>query len=198
MPGMNRRTFLRVSAAAGGGLVASLYVHLPAFGQGQAPQPKVYSPDAFVHIRPDGRIVITVNRAELGQGVATALPMILAEEMDADWSQVVAELAPAAEVYKDPIYGFQNTGGSASIANSFQQYRELGAKTRAMLVASAAERWRVAPGQCRATNSVVYGPRNQSAPYAEIADDAARRPVPKSVRLRIRRSFGSSARTSGA
>src|SRR5258708_33577741 len=125
-----------------------------------------------------------VNRLEFGQGVHTSLPMILADEMDADWSQVAAELAPAADVYRDPIFGLQMTGGSASIANSFQQYRELGAKTRAMLVAAAADRWQVAPDQCRTADSVVHGPGNRSARYAERAEGAARMPAPDKVDLK--------------
>src|SRR5215470_7118269 len=134
---LNRRSFLRVSAAAAGGLLVSLYLDVPEFAheENQAQPPKVYPPDAFVHIRPDGKILITVNRLEFGQGVQTSLPMILAEEMDADWSQVTAELAPAADVYRDPLYGIQIVGGSGSIAHSFQQYRELGARARAMLIA---------------------------------------------------------------
>src|SRR5947209_8114361 len=183
---LNRRSFLRVSTAAAGGLLVSLYLDLPATAQegNQAPPPKVYPPDAFVHIRPDGKILIRVNRLEFGQGVQTSLPMILADEMDADWSQIVAELAPAADVYKDPLYGIQMVGGSGSIAHSFRQYRDLGAKTRAMLVAAAADRWRVTPGQCRTANSLVYGPGNQSARYAELANHAARQPVPEKVRLK--------------
>ena len=96
---LNRRSFLRVSAAAAGGLLVSLYLDLPAAAQegNQAPPPKVYPPDAFVHVRPDGKIVIQVNRLEFGQGVHTSLPMILADEMDADWSQVIVELAPASD-----------------------------------------------------------------------------------------------------
>src|SRR6185503_702249 len=88
---LSRRTFLRVSSTAAGGLLVGLYVDLPAFVRGakQGAPPKVYPPEAFVHVMSDGRIVITVNRCELGQGVSTALPMILADEMDADWSQVV-------------------------------------------------------------------------------------------------------------
>ena len=78
--------------------------------------------------RPDGTIVIQVNRLEFGQGVNTALPLVLAEELDADWSQVITELAPAADVYKDPLFGIQMVGGSGSIAHSFTQYRELGAR----------------------------------------------------------------------
>jgi isoquinoline 1-oxidoreductase beta subunit len=110
--------------------------------------------------------------------------MILADEMDADWSQVIAELAPAADVYKDPVYGMQMVGGSGSIAHSFQQYRELGAKTRAMLVAAAAEQWQVAPTQCRTEASVVHGPSGQSARYAELAEAAAKQPVPATVQFK--------------
>ncbi len=181
---LNRRSFLRASAAAAGGLLVSFYVDFPALAQEGNPPPKVYPPDAFVRVGADGRIVISINRLEFGQGVSTGLPMIVADEMDADWSQVQAELAPAADVYRDPLFGLQMTGGSASIANSFQQYRELGARTRAMLVAAAADRWGVAPDQCRTANSVVYGPGNRSTRYAELAEDAARKPVPDKVALK--------------
>src|SRR3989441_1686054 len=188
---LNRRSFMRASAAAAGGLLVSLYFDLPAFAHEgtQAPPPKVYPPDAFVHIRPDGKILITVNRLEFGQGVHTSLPMILADEMDADWSQVVAELAPAADVYKDPLYGIQMVGGSGSIANSIQQYRELGAKTRGMLVAAAAEQWRVPANQCRTEASVVRGPGGQSAKYANLAGAAAHMPVPETVPLKKAAEF---------
>src|SRR5712671_6504789 len=183
---LNRRSFLRKSTVAAGGLFLSLYLDLPAFAQEgrPAPPPKVYPPDAFVHVRPDGKILITVNRLEFGQGVQTSLPMILADEMDADWTQVVGELAPAADVYRDPLFGIQMVGGSGSIAHSFQQYRELGAKTRAMLIAAAADRWKVSPGQCRTETSVVHGPNGKSARYAELARDAARKPVPEKVGLK--------------
>jgi isoquinoline 1-oxidoreductase beta subunit len=179
---MNRRTFFRISAAATGGFLIAMYFDFPMSAQETAP--KIYPPDAFVHIKPNGEIVIMVNRVEVGQGTSTALPMILAEELDADWSRVTAEIAPAADVYKDPIVGMQMLGGSISIANSYQQYRELGARTRAMLIAAAAERWHVAPEQCRAANSIVYGPANRKASYAELAEDAARRPIPEKVRLK--------------
>src|SRR5258706_9887695 len=182
---LNRRSFLRASAGAAGGLLISLYVDLPALAQeGNPPAAKVYPPDAFVHVRPDGRIVVMVNRLEFGQGVQTALPMILADEMDADWSQVVGELAPAADVYRDPLFGIQMVGGSGSIAHSFQQYRELGAKTRAMLIAAAADRWHVSAEQCRTENSVVYGPNGKSSRYGEVANHAARQPLPEKVRLK--------------
>src|SRR5438477_11681889 len=200
-PSLTRRTFLRVSTTAAGGLLVSLYFDLPLGaqqpekpkagqeGQGPKPEPKVYPPEAFVHIHPDGKIVIQVNRLEFGQGVQTALPMLLADEMDADWSQVMAELAPAADVYRDPLFGIQMVGGSGSIAHSFQQYRELGAKTRAMLVAAAADRWRVSPDQCRTEDSFVYGPAGKSLRYAELAKYAARKAVPEKVRLKNASEF---------
>jgi isoquinoline 1-oxidoreductase beta subunit len=185
-PRPTRRTFLQVSSAAAGGLLVSLYLDLPARARAanQAPPAKIYPPDAFVHIKSDGKIVIQVNRLEFGQGVHTSLPMVLADEMDADWSQVEPQLAPAADVYKDPLFGIQMVGGSGSIAHSFQQYRELGAKTRAMLVATAADRWHVSPDQCRTANSFVYGPGNRSVRYAELAGDAAHKPVPDKVQLK--------------
>jgi len=181
---LNRRSFIQITTAATGGLLISLYLDGSSAIAQQAPPPKVYPPDAFVHVRRDGHIVITVNRLEFGQGVQTSLPMILADEMDADWSKVIAELAPAADVYKDPLFGIQMVGGSGSIAHSFQQYRELGAKARAMLVAAAADRWKVTPDQCRTENSIVYGPGNRLAHYSELAGDAARKPVPQKVTLK--------------
>jgi len=179
---VNRRTFFRVSAGAAGGLLVSMYFDRPSVAQEAAPMQ--FPPDAFIHIRPDGRIVVMVNRIEIGQGVSTALPMILADEMDADWSQIDAESAPAADVYRDPVAQVQMVGGSFSIPHSFQQYRELGGKMRAMLVAAAADRWQVRPEHCRTEKSVVYGPNNQSARYADLASEAARKSVPDKVRLK--------------
>lgn len=186
-PAIDRRGFLRVSFAATSGLLVSLYLDRNVLGQevGLPPQQaKVYPPAAFVNIRPDGKIVIQVNRLEFGQGVQTSLPMVLADELDADWSNVIGELAPAADVYKDPLFGMQMVGGSGSIAHSFQQYRELGAKTRAMLVAAAADRWSTTPDKCRTDAGKVLGPAGQTATYSELAADAARKPVPAKVNLK--------------
>jgi isoquinoline 1-oxidoreductase beta subunit len=132
-PRTSRRDFLRATATAAGGLLVSLYLDRRAVAAQEGVRPdqlpppakKDYPPDAFVRVRPDNKVVIQVNRLEFGQGVHTALPLILADELDADWSQVISELAPAADVYKDPLFGIQMVGGSGSIAHSFQQYREL-------------------------------------------------------------------------
>ncbi|HEX3282483.1 MAG TPA: molybdopterin cofactor-binding domain-containing protein, partial [Pyrinomonadaceae bacterium] len=192
---VNRRAFLKVTATAAGGLLVSLYLERPAIAQEGAgneqrrPPAKAYPPDAFINIKPDGKVHITVNRLEFGQGVQTSLPMILADELDADWSQVVPHLAPAADVYKDPVFGIQMVGGSGSIAHSYQQYRELGAKTRAMLVAAAAALLNVPADQCRTQASRVYGPGGKSATYAELAAAAALQPVPAEVKLKNASEF---------
>jgi isoquinoline 1-oxidoreductase subunit beta len=190
---ITRRSFLRASATAAGGLVISLYFDRTKAQEGaSAPQgpPKInYPPDAFVEIRPDGKIVIQVNRLEFGQGVLTALPMVLADEMDADWGSVVPQLAPAADVYKDPLFGIQMVGGSGSIAHSFQQYRELGAKTRAMLISAAAKNWNVSPESLRTESSVVLGPGGKRATYAELAKTASSMSVPGNVHLKAPSEF---------
>src|SRR5258708_21343202 len=108
-----RRDFIAVSASARGGLLVSLYLDLPTSAQ-DAPRSAAvtYPPAAFVDIKPDGQIVIQVNRIDIGQGVLTALPLLLADQMDADWSRVVAELPPAADLYPRPLFGMQMVGGS--------------------------------------------------------------------------------------
>ena len=179
---LTRRAFLKVSASAMGGLLVSLYFDLPLGAQ--TGEKVKYPPAAFIEIRPDGKIVIQVNRLEFGQGVQTALPLLLADELDADWSQVVAELAPAADIYRDPMRGIQMVGGSGSIRTSFQQYRELGAGTRAVLIAAAAQRWKLPAEQCHTKASVVHGPGGQAAKYGELAADAVHQPVPAEVRLK--------------
>ena len=98
-------------------------------------------PSAFVSIAGDGAVTVTIGKTDIGQGVHTALPMLVAEEMDADWSKVRCELAPAGEAYKDPVQQVQVVGGSTSMKNSWMQYREIGARMRAMLVGAAAKRF---------------------------------------------------------
>src|SRR6266851_8760821 len=98
---------MQIGSAAVGGLLVSIHSDMSS---AQQPSPPTFPPDAFVHVRPDGTIVIQVNRLEFGQGAHTALPIILADEMDADWSRVVAELAPAEAIYADPVFGIQMVG----------------------------------------------------------------------------------------
>jgi isoquinoline 1-oxidoreductase beta subunit len=189
--GASRRGFLKTGAAATGGLVLGFF--LPGGGRmaGATPAPPkvVQSPNAFLRVAPDNTVTVMVNRLEFGQGVHTSLPMVIADELDADWAQVRAELAPAADVYKDPAFGMQITGGSGSIAHSFTQYREVGATARAMLVATAAEQWKVQPAQCRTAKGVVHGPAGQKASYGALAEAAMKQPVPQTVALKDAKQF---------
>jgi isoquinoline 1-oxidoreductase beta subunit len=188
--GISRRGFMKAGAAAGSGLVLGFF--MPGAGRwanAQQPAAKVYEPNAFLHIAPDNTVTVQVNRLEFGQGVQTALPMLIAEELDADWAQVRGALAPAGEQYKDPLFGIQITGGSGSVAHSFIQYREIGAKARAMLVAAAAAQWQVPADQVKAVKGMLVGPAGQKATFGTMADAAMKQPVPATVKLKAPKDF---------
>lgn len=186
---ISRRTFMKVSGVVGGGLVLGFFIPgANRFANAQAAKP-VYAPNAFLRIAPDNTVTIAVNRLEFGQGVNTALPMLIAEELDADWSQVRSELAPAGEAYKDPLFGIQMTGGSGSINHSYMQHREIGARARAMLISAAAQQWNVKPEQCKAVKGMVLGPMGKKATYGSLADAAMKLPVPDSVTLKDPKNF---------
>jgi isoquinoline 1-oxidoreductase beta subunit len=178
---MTRRGFLK----SAGGLVLGFVLPVP--GRADAPPPT--APNAFLHIAPDDTVTVMVDRLEFGQGVHTALPMLIAEELDADWSRMRAALAPAGDAYKDPLFGIQMTGSSISVAHSFTHYREIGARARAMLVAAAAEQWRVAPEACATSAGVVVGPGGRKARYGALADAAMKQPVPATVALKDAKDF---------
>jgi isoquinoline 1-oxidoreductase beta subunit len=187
--GMSRRSFLKAAGVAGSGLVLSFFVPgTNRFARAQEAK-QVYAPNAFLRIAPDNTVMIAVNRLEFGQGVHTSLPMLIAEELDADWSQVRGALAPAGDAYKDPLFGMQMTGGSGSVAHSFMQYREIGARARAMLVAAAAQKWSVPAEQCRTSKGAVFGPNGHKATYGELADAAMKLPVPEKVALKDPKDF---------
>ncbi|WOB07063.1 xanthine dehydrogenase family protein molybdopterin-binding subunit [Piscinibacter gummiphilus] len=190
---LGRRNFLKLGA--GTGFALGLFVsHEEADAQAAsapakaAPLKPGEQPAAFVRIDTDGTVTVLVNRLEFGQGVITSLPMLVAEEMDADWSKVRGELAPAGDAYKDPGFGIQMTGGSNSVRSSWQQYRQLGARTRAMLVSAAAQRLNVAPSACRVSNGVVSA-GGKRATFGELAADAMKQPVPETVTLKNAKDF---------
>ncbi len=187
-----RRTFLKLSAASGFALgVFPLLAQAQAQGSAAAPAglKPTQRPGAFVAIAADGTVTVTVNRLEFGQGVQTALPMVLAEELDADWSKVRSQLGTNDMAYADPLFGTHLTGGSNSIKNSFTQYRELGARTRAMLVQAAAARWGVDATSLRTEQGVVMGAGGRRASYGELAEAAMALPVPESVILKDPKQF---------
>lgn len=146
-------------------------------------------PNDFLQIAPHGKITIQVNRLEFGQGSHTGLARILADELDADWSTITAELSDAGETFKDPRAGMQFTGGSSSIKHSFQQYRELGARARVMLMNAAADLWDVTINDVSTESGYVTGTGGQRASYGELATAAMQQSIPKSVKLKEASEF---------
>ncbi|MBI5908040.1 MAG: xanthine dehydrogenase family protein molybdopterin-binding subunit, partial [Burkholderiales bacterium] len=192
MAGLQRRSFLKVATA--GGFALGVF---PMLAQAQDPGPAAVAsglkptqqPSAFVRIDKDGTVTVTVNRLDFGQGVQTGLPMILAEELDADWRLVKSQHGNAGPAYVDPVSGMHITGGSGSIKNSYLQYRELGARTRAMLVSAAAAQWSVDAGSLRTREGVVIGPGGKRLAYGELAEAAMKLPVPEQVVLKDPKQF---------
>ena len=186
----DRRGFLKLSALGGGGLAVtwSAPAALAAEEGAPAAPKKPVDPSPFIKIHPDNTVEIRVNRLDFGQGALTALPMLVAEELDVDWKQVRASLAPAGEAYKDPLFGIQMTGGSSAVPNSWLQYRQIGAATRMMLVAAAAAQWKVPAEACK-TGAGVVRHGNKSATYASLAATAAKQPVPATVVLKTPENF---------
>jgi len=187
---LQRRDFLKLTALAGGGLAVA-WTAPAALAAEEAPPAKTHKvsdPGAFIKILADNTVEIRVNRLDFGQGALTALPMLLAEELDVDWRQVKASLAPAGDAYKDPVFGIQMTGGSSAVPHSWIQYREIGAATRSMLVAAAAEQWKVPVSSCTTRAGMVHS-GSHSASYASLAAAAARQPVPDTVTLKTPHEF---------
>ena len=183
---LERRSFLKLGAASG----FALGIFPPGAsaqatsGPAQAALKPTQQPAAFVSIERDGTTTVTINRLEFGQGVQTGLPMVLAEELDADWSKVRSRHGDADPAYADPQFGMHLTGGSTAINHSYTQYRELGARMRAMLVAAAAQQWKVDAASLRTQNGFVIGPTGQRAGYGELAEAAMKQPVPQQVTLK--------------
>lgn len=187
--GIPRRQFLKFSVAASGGLLIGFY--LPESGSQASAQESanVFMPNAFVRIGADERITVIVNHSEMGQGVYTSLPMLLADELDADWSKVGFESAPVDPKYNHPAFGMQMTGGSSSVWSGLDQFRQAGAAARAMLVASAAQRWKVDPTSCRTASGAVFDASNRTLSYGQLAADAAKLAPPEHVQLKDPKNF---------
>ncbi|MDJ1159799.1 xanthine dehydrogenase family protein molybdopterin-binding subunit [Chelatococcus sp. SYSU_G07232] len=187
----SRRTFLKGAGALGGAFV--LATQLPLTGKAFAAKPgDPPAPNAFVRITPDNTVTVLIKHIDMGQGVTTGLPTIVAEELDADWGQMRFAFAPAnAEVYNNLFFGpVQGTGGSTSTANSWEQLRKAGAAMRSMLVAAAAETWRVPAAAITVEKGVVrHAASGRSATFGELAAKAATMPVPAEVKLKDPREF---------
>ncbi len=183
---IDRRRFIKISTLGSGGLV--LGFSLPGFSRvASGPLPcDHFQPNAFIRIDKTGLVTIFVGKQEMGQGVNTSLPMILAEELEVDFQKVKEEIAPFGSLAKDA----HDTGGSQSVTGSWEELRKAGAAAKAMLVSAAAKRWGVDEGICKAENgAVVNAVTGQSLSYGELACDAAGLPVPADIKLKNIRDF---------
>jgi isoquinoline 1-oxidoreductase subunit beta len=186
--GFDRRRFLKTSLAGATGLIVGFY--LPGRRELFASEGAPAAVNAFIHISPDDRITILVNKSEMGQGVATALPMLAAEELECDWRKVQFEFAPAATVYFDPFFHMQGTGGSTSIRSSWTTIRNAGASAREMLIAAAAQKWSVDPSECKAEDGViVHAGTKRRASYGSLAEAASGLQPPTNVKLKDASQF---------
>src|SRR5581483_11339748 len=180
MTPLSRRDFLTVGAAAGAGLVIGFY--LP---HGSSKSGDMFAPNAYLKIAPDGKVTIVVARSEMGQGVRTSLPMILAEELEADWKQIAIEQAGAST-----LYGDQTTGGSASVRTTWDPMRKAGAAAREMLISAAALEWGVPRASCKAQNSAIIHPdSNRRLGYGQLASKAASLPIPTDPPLKQAKDY---------
>jgi len=181
MSPLSRREFVTAGIAAGAGLVIGFYLpHKSSSGNLDS-----FSPNAYLRITPDNKVTIVVARSEMGQGVRTALPMILAEELEADWKQIAIEQAGAST-----LFGDQTTGGSASIRTTWDPMRKAGAAAREMLISAAALTWNVPRSRCTAENGhIKYTATNRILSYGELASKAATLPVPTDVTLKQSKDY---------
>ncbi|POA17382.1 twin-arginine translocation pathway signal protein [Pseudomonas sp. FW300-N1A1] len=184
----SRRTFLKGSAVLGAGLVVGFFIPgANRFAQAAAAPDAVFAPNAFLRIAPDGRVTVLLGHSEMGQGIWTGLTMLIAEELDADWSRIRVEHAPASAAdYGLPAFGgMQITGGSTSTWMEFDRYRQAGAVARLMLVQAAAKRFNVAPSQIRTEAGVVIA-GDQRATYGELANEAGQLPAPDPASIKLK------------
>jgi isoquinoline 1-oxidoreductase beta subunit len=181
---MSRRQFLQTGALLAGGLV--LACHLPLGGRARAAAgSEPFAPNAFLRIGEDGSVTIIVNKSEMGQGVYTSLPMLVAEELCCDWRKVRVQAAPVAPEYNHATFGpMMVTGGSTSVRTEWGRLSLAGAAAREMLVAAAAAEWKVEPAACRAEKGTVLGPGNRRLSFGQLATKAATLPVPKEPKLK--------------
>ncbi|MGN8110837.1 molybdopterin cofactor-binding domain-containing protein [Paraburkholderia sp. 22098] len=204
--GVSRRTFLKLSvtvgAAAGGGLL--LGFSMPAVGQDQksgksviggdaneAAQNGVFAPNAFIQIDTAGKVTLVIPKVEMGQGVYTSIPMLIAEELEVPLDTVTLDHAPPDEkLFTDPLLGGQLTGGSTSIRYAWEPMRKAGATARMLLIGAAAQQWQVDAASCHAkSGQVIHAASNRSIGYGQLVDAAAKLPVPQNVPLKDPKDF---------
>ncbi len=186
-PAPSRRAILKI---AGAGLILGI-APLPRLATGaMAATPETFAPNPYLIVAPDNTVTVIIKHLDKGQGAATGLATLVAEELDADWSQIRTEFAPSdVEKYKNLAFGVQGVGGSTGLANSYEQYRTAGAAAREMLVAAAASLWGVAASELRVEKGVIHGPAGKGATFGELATRAAGGSVPVTPKLKDAKDF---------
>jgi isoquinoline 1-oxidoreductase subunit beta len=188
---MKRREFLKAGAALGGGLLISLYV--PEFvsaARAADPAAKPVALNAFVRIGTDETVTVISNHSEMGQGIYTSLPMLLNEELEADWARVRVESSPVDAVYNHTVFGIMMTGGSTTTNSEYDRFRKMGAMARIMLIAAAAQSWNVDPQSCHAEKGfVVHIASGRRASYGSLAEAASAIAPPKDIPLKDPKDF---------
>jgi len=190
-PVVSRREFIRTTAAVGGGLLVSFYA--PGLGglkDAAAAEEKGFAINAFVRIGTDESVTVVAAHSEMGQGIYTSLPMLLNEELQADWSKMRVESAPLNKAYNHPVYGIQMTGGSTTSPSEWERYRKMGAIARVMLVQAAAQKWGVDPSACKVERGVVlHAASGKRASYGSLAEAASKLTAPADVPLKSPKEF---------
>jgi isoquinoline 1-oxidoreductase beta subunit len=188
---MKRREFLKAGAALGGGLLISLYV--PEFVPAARAADSAAKPvalNAFVRIGTDESVTVISNHSEMGQGIYTSLPMLLNEELEADWARVRVESSPVDAVYNHTVFGLMMTGGSTTTNSEYDRFRKMGAMARIMLIAAAAQSWNVDSQTCRAEKGfVIHTATGRRASYGSLAEAASRIAPPKDIPLKDPKDF---------
>ncbi|HKC00002.1 MAG TPA: molybdopterin cofactor-binding domain-containing protein, partial [Terriglobales bacterium] len=188
---VGRREFLKTGAAVGGGLLVSCYLPVPNASAGTAAAGEnQVALNAFVRIGTDESVTVISSHSEMGQGIYTSLPMLLNEELEADWSKISVEAAPVNKVYNHPVFGMQMTGGSTTTPGEWEHYRKMGALARTMLVTAAAQQWSVDAASCQVENgAVLHRATGRRATYGSLASAAAQITPPAEVKLKDVKSF---------
>jgi isoquinoline 1-oxidoreductase beta subunit len=179
---VSRRAFLKTSALAGGGLIVGFT--MPGAARFAEAAGKEASMSAYLRIASNNDITVVCGLSEMGQGVHTAIPMLVAEELDADWSRVRVVQAPVDKAFANPIFGMQATGGSTSVRGHWEPMRKAGATARAMLVQAAAQTWKADAADCRTEKGMVIHKSGKKLSYGRLAEKAAKLTPPKDVKLK--------------
>ncbi len=186
---MTRRDVLRTGALLGGGLILGFRLTaIESKAEAAAQAAPAVEPNAFIRISPDDAITFIINKSEMGQGVYTSLPMLIAEELECDWKKIRVESAPVAPVYNHTAFGIQLTGGSTSVWSEYDRLRKVGAAAREMLIAAAAATWKTGRADCRAHNGAVVC-SGKKLTYGQLAEKASKLPVPRNIRLKDAAAF---------